>query len=162
MPSHMMRYSNLRGNERISMIKPQGPVGPTGLTGPTSTTPGPTGPQGVPGATGASGSIGAQGNPGIDAEQPRREILTYAGVDLTWTYPSAFTSGVVPVISGIAASTGTALYNVQIVGTPTNISCVLRVNSIPTASVSLVGLLSLTLFQQAPTGVKIHVTARTP
>lgn len=101
---------------------------------------------------------------GADAEMPRRAILTYAGADLTWTYPTAFPAGVVPIIEALAApaATSTALFNVQLVGDPTNTSCKLRINTIPAASVSLLGLVNLNLFQQAPSGVKVHLTARAP
>lgn len=151
-----------------------GPKGDKGEPGAASTVPGPKGDKGdrgdtgaastVPGPKGDKGDTGAQGKAGVDAEMPRRAILTYAGSDLTWTYPAAFPAGVVPVVEAVAVApaAGTALVNVQIVGDPTNTSCKLRVNSIPAASVSLLGLVNLNLFQQAPAGVKIHVTARTP
>jgi hypothetical protein len=101
---------------------------------------------------------------GKDAEAPRRAVLTYAGTDYTWTYPSSFATGVVPIIEALAVApaASTALFNVQLVGDPTNVSCKLRVNSIPAASVSLLGLINLNLFQQAASGVKLHVTARAP
>lgn len=111
--------------------------------------------------------VGAPGKDGKDAEMPRRSILTYAGADLTWTYPQAFPAGVVPVIEAVAVGPGSGsqaaqLYNVQLVGDPTNTSCKLRVNTVPSASVNLLGLGTLNLFQQAPTGAKVHVTARAP
>jgi hypothetical protein len=94
----------------------------------------------------------------------RRAILTYAGADLTWTYPTAFASGVVPVIKAVAAppAASNSLFNVQLVGDPTNVSCKFRINSIPAATISLGGLLSLTLFQQSVAGVKIHAEASAP
>lgn len=98
----------------------------------------------------------------LDALVTQRAVLTYAGADLTWTYPVPYAAGVVPVIGAVVAGTSTAMLNVQIVGDPTNTSCKFRVNSIAAASVSLVGLLSLTLFSQAASGVKIHATARLP
>lgn len=100
----------------------------------------------------------------LDAATAQRAILTYAAADLTWTYPTAFAAGVVPVIEALAVgpAASTALFNVQLVGDPTNTSCKFRVNTIPAASVSLLGLTTLTLFQQAPSGVKIHATARNP
>ncbi len=147
-----------------------GPIGSTGLTGPAGATgpqgpTGATGPTGTTGSTGPTGPTGATGASGINAEAPRTAILSYTGSDLTWTYPTAFGSGTTPIIEALASNgtaSSTALYNVQIVGTPTNTSCVFRVNTTPTNSISLVGLLTLTLFQQAPSGVKIHATARSP
>lgn len=139
--------------------------------GPVSTTPGPQGdtgiqePKGDKGDKGDTGNTGPQRPAGQDTEMPSRAVLSYTGSDFTWIYPTLFSSGIVPIIEAVVLSAGvlsTALYNVQIVGTPTNTSCVFRVNTIPSASVSLTGLLTLTLLQQAPNGVKIHATARTP
>jgi hypothetical protein len=156
-----------------SMSAVQGPVGPQGIPGPQGNpgndgTNGTNGTNGSIGATGPQGPIGltgASGVSGLVAANYQQTILSYSGSDVTWTYSIPFGSGVVPVIEALAA-TGTASstgnYNVMIVGNPTNTSCVFRVNTVPAASLSLAGLLSLTLFQQAPTGVKIHATARNP
>lgn len=113
----------------------------------------------------------AQGrsNLGIDlaALSTQRAILTYSGADITWTYPTPFASGAAPIIEALAVGPATgnnasALFNVQLVGDPTNTSAKFRVNTIAAASVSLLGLINLNLFSQAPTGVKLHVTARAP
>lgn len=100
----------------------------------------------------------------LEALTPRRAILTYPGSDLTWTFSPAFASGVVPIIEALAEgpATSNALFNVQTVGAPTNTSVRLRVNTIPAASVSLLGLVNLNLFQQAPSGVRLHLTAFAP
>lgn len=94
----------------------------------------------------------------------QRAIVTYPGSDYTWTYPVPFEAGVVPVIEAVAVgpAASNALFNVQLVGDPTNTSAKFRVNTIPAASINLVGLLTLTLFQQAPNNVKLHLTARAP
>jgi hypothetical protein len=115
-----------------------------------------------------TGAQQAQGrsNLGVDlaALATQRQVLEYAGTDLTWTYPSPFAASVVPVIEGIveAPANTTALLNAQIIGRPTNVSCKFRVNTIPTGSVGVSGLVNLTLFQQAAAGVRIHATARNP
>ena len=69
-----------------------------------------------------------------------------------------------PIIEALAEgpANSSALFNVQLVGPATNTSCKLRVNTIPNTSISLLGLVNLNLFQQAPTGVKLHLTARAP
>lgn len=115
-----------------------------------------------PGPQGSTGSTGASG---LAANNYQQSILTYTGSDVTWVYAVPYSTGVVPVIEAVASSgsgSSTAMYNVQIVGNPTNTQVTFRVNTIPAASVLLVGLLNLTLFQQAPSGVKLHVTARNP
>jgi hypothetical protein len=155
---HQTEFMGLPGPQGVK--GDPGPVGPSGATGAT-------GAQGVQGQQGLKGDTGPQGAKGVDAEMPRRAVLAYAGADLTWTYPEAFAAGVVPVVEAVAVgpssgSTASALYNVQVVGDPTNTSCKLRVNTIAAASVNLLGLGTLNLFSQAPTGVKVHVTARAP
>lgn len=102
----------------------------------------------------------------LDGKEPKvqKAIVIYQGADVIWTYPAPFAQGVVPVIEALAVgpAASTAMLNVQVVGDPTNTSVKLRVNSIPAASIALLGLVNLNLFQQAPSGVKIHVTARNP
>jgi|SRR5215217_4916453 len=108
----------------------------------------------------------AQANMGIDiaALTQQRAILTYTGADITWTYPIAYVAGVVPVIEALAVapSASAALFNVQAQGDPTNVSAKFRLQTIPQNQISLLGLVNLTLFQQAPTGAKLHLTARLP
>lgn len=113
----------------------------------------------------------AQGraNLGIDlaALVTQRAIVTYPGADITWTYPTPYTAGIVPIIEALAegpASGGTAanLFNVQLVGPPTNTSCKFRVNTVSAATINLLGLVNLNLFSQAPSGVRIHATVRLP
>lgn len=122
---------------------------------------GPPGPKGDAGNPGGKGDAGA---PGVDAEAPRRARVAYAGSDLTWTYPTAFAANVVPIIEVLAEvpSNYTGSVNAQVVGEPTNVSCKIRANAVPAASLSLVGLVNLTLFQQAPNTIKLHLTARSP
>lgn len=100
----------------------------------------------------------------LEALTPRRAIITYAGADFTWTYPTAFPAGTVPVISAVVVgrTTDNGLLNCQIVGDPTNTSCRVRVNNVANSSVSLLGIVNLNLFSQAPSGVKVHLVAYLP
>lgn len=103
----------------------------------------------------------------LEALTPRRAIITYGGADFTWTYPTAFPAGTVPIIAGLAVGPTTGaqantLFNVQLVGDPTNTSCKIRVNNVPASTISLLGLTTITLFQQAPSGIKVHLLAYLP
>lgn len=154
-----------QGSQGVQGI--QGVKGDTGNTGSAGTngTNGTNGATGATGSTGSTGSTGPQGIQGISGTTSyQQDRLTYAGVDLTWTYPIAYSSGIVPIIEATAEdpTSGANLLNVQLVGTPTNTSCKFRVNTVTGTSISLVGLLNLLLFSQAPSGVRIHVTARNP
>lgn len=103
----------------------------------------------------------------LEALTPRRAIITYGGADFTWTFQPAFPAGAVPIIAGLAVgpTTGTmanTLFNVQLVGDPTNTLCKIRVNNVPASTISLLGLTTITLFQQAPSGIKVHLLAYLP
>lgn len=90
-------------------------------------------------------------------------VTTNSSGIATFTFPTAFGAGVVPIVMAIAVATvANNLYSVQLNSTPTNTSCQLKVNVIGGASISLVGLLSLNIFSAAPSGVVIHVAARAP
>ena len=81
----------------------------------------------------------------------------------TFTFPTPFDSGVVPVVTAVAVAPNTSnLYSVQLNAAPTNTSCQIKVNVIGGASINLLGLLSLTIFSAAPSGVVVHVMARAP
>jgi hypothetical protein len=82
---------------------------------------------------------------------------------VTWTYPIPYAAGVIPVIEALAIrpTSSNLVYNVQTYGDPTNTSVVFEVNTInPTQGVIIGALLNIT--QPAPTGSKVHVTARVP
>lgn len=97
------------------------------------------------------------------ASKARKAIVGIgATATYTWTYPVAFAAGVVPVCNGIAQVTsGTAdLFNVQIIGSPTNTRCVFQINRVSTGLLSLLtGALSI---NPAPAAITLHLTALEP
>lgn len=98
------------------------------------------------------------------ASKARKEIKTMpsASSTYTWVYPTAFASGVVPVVSGIVqVPNGTTdLFNVQIVGTPSNTQCMLQINRVSGGLLSLLlGALSL---NPTPIAATLHLIALEP
>lgn len=98
------------------------------------------------------------------ASKARKEIKTMpsASSTYTWVYPTAFASGVVPVVSGIVqVPNGTTdLFNVQIVGTPSNTQCVLQINRVSAGLLALLlGALSL---NSTPIAATLHLIALEP
>lgn len=164
---------------------PQGAKGDTGLTGATGSA-GTNGTNGTNGATGAQGPKGDTGAAGADAVLTfsttgtgaatyngttkalniptppaiqRVRVQTDSSGNYTWTYPSAYPSGVVPVISCLTESaSSTVPQGVQIVGVPTNTSCTFKVINLPSTSVLSVVVLG------APAGAQayLHLTAIAP
>lgn len=97
----------------------------------------------------------------VHASKTRRSRLTTAADGtLTWTYPTAFDFGVIPQIQALV-ETGvgvTDVLNVQIEGTPTNVSAKIRVNRTQQSVVALLGLTILSI----PTSVgvqTVHLSA---
>lgn len=82
---------------------------------------------------------------------------------LTWTYPTPFGAGVVPVCNGIAQTAPgvTDLVNVQIEGTPTNTQCVFRITRYSRSFLSLLGLDVLT-FNTGSLALNLHMVALEP
>jgi len=97
----------------------------------------------------------------VHASKSRRSRLqTASDGTLTWTYPTAFDVGVIPQIQAIAETAVgvTDVINVQIEGTPTNVSCKLRVTRTQQSVVSLIGLTVLSI--PSSVGVQwLHLTA---
>lgn len=93
------------------------------------------------------------------ASKVRKERkLGISTATMTWTYPTPFASGIVPVCQAIVEdpnNVATDSYNVQVVGTPTNTSCVFRI--IRTSVV--LGVLGL---NATPGTVNIHAVALQP
>jgi len=90
----------------------------------------------------------------------RQRLQTAVDGTLTWTYPVAFDVGVIPQIQAIAETAVgvTDVINVQIEGTPTNVSCKLRVTRTQQSVVSLIGLTILSI--PSSVGVQwLHLTA---
>ena len=90
----------------------------------------------------------------------RSRLQTAADGTLTWTYPTAFDTGVVPQIQALVETAVgvTDVVNVQLEGTPTNVSAKIRVNRTQQTAVSLLGLTILSV--PASPGVQwVHLTA---
>lgn len=157
---------------------PPGPIGPTGSTG----APGAAASMsvgtvstlsaGAPATVTNSGSSSAavlnfglpQGALGpACATCQARSILTATDGTVTWTYPVAFASGIVPVVNGVAQATAGSLdiINVQLDGIPTNVQAKFRVTRTVQTVVSLLGLTLISV--PSTIGVTtLYVTAQAP
>lgn len=98
------------------------------------------------------------------ASKARKQITTMpaAATTYTWTYPVAFGAGVIPIVSAIVqVSTGNQdLYNVQVMGTPTNTQCSFQINRVSTGLLALVtGALSI---NPTPIAATLHMIALEP
>jgi len=98
------------------------------------------------------------------ASKARKQLVTMgsASSTYTWTYPTAFGSGVVPVVSGIVqVPNGTTdLFNVQIVGTPNNTQCTFQINRVSAGLLSL--LLGALSINPTPIAATLHLIALEP
>lgn len=119
--------------------------------------------QGPTGAAGANGSNGTNGTNGTNATVEQAKVLTTASDGtLTWTYPTAYGAGVVPVVECLAQSASTTtVVNCQLTATPTNTSAALRVTLTNVTVVTLIGL-SILSVPTSPGVTTVHVTARAP
>lgn len=98
------------------------------------------------------------------ASKARKERLqTAADGSLTWVYSTPFANGVVPRVCAVAetASGVTDVYNVQIVGTPTNTQAQILVNRLQKSVASLLGLTVLSV-PTAPGATWVHLLALEP
>lgn len=98
------------------------------------------------------------------ASKARKDrIQSAADGTITWTYPTPFTNGVIPRVVAVAevASGVTDVVNVQVVDTPTNVSCKLLVNRTQRSVVSLIGLTVLSVPSQ-PGVTWVHAVALEP
>lgn len=79
----------------------------------------------------------------------------------TWIYPTAFAAGVVPICSAIVqVPNGTTdLFNVQVMGAPTNLQCVFQINRV---SAGLFGLITGALGVNTPIASTLHMLALEP
>lgn len=98
------------------------------------------------------------------ASKARKQIVTMGSAASTyvWVYPIAFASGVVPIVSGIVqvASGNQDLFNVQIIGSPTNTQCTFQINRVSGGLLAvLLGALSL---NPTPVAATIHMIALEP
>ena len=98
----------------------------------------------------------------VHAAKARKGRQAVSAATYTWTYPTAFASGVIPICNGIAeCAVGTAdLINVQLDGTPTNTSCKFKITRYTQGVVGLVsGVLAI---NATPLAIVLHMTAFEP
>jgi hypothetical protein len=113
------------------------------------------------GATGTQTTVYALANH-THASKARKQIGVSSAATFTWTYPTPFAAGVVPIVNGIAqVVAGNAdLFNVQILGVPTNTGCVFQINRV---SSGLFGLITGALgINPTPATINIHMLALEP
>jgi hypothetical protein len=98
------------------------------------------------------------------ASKARKQIVTMgsAASTYTWTYPTAFGTGVAPVVSAIVqvGAGNQDLFNVQIVGTPTNTQCTFQINRVSAGLLSL--LLGALSINPTPVAATLHMIALEP
>lgn len=115
-----------------------------------------------------SGSIGTIQRYALEnhthASKARKQIVTMpsAASTYTWTYPTAFGSGVTPIVSAIVqVSAGNQdLFNVQVSGTPTNTQCTFQINRVSAGLLSL--LLGALSINPTPVAATLHMIALEP
>jgi hypothetical protein len=99
------------------------------------------------------------------ASKARKDIKPISATGLyTWTFPTAFGTGVVPVCNAMAiCPTGTTdLINVQQEGDATNTQVVFRVTRYQQSAVSLLGLTILSINSALPANIKLSLLALEP
>jgi len=98
------------------------------------------------------------------ASKARKQIVVMpsAATTYTWTYPTAFGAGVVPIVSAIVqvANGNTDLFNVQIMGAPTNTQCTFQINRVSAGLLSL--LLGALSINPTPVAATLHCIALEP
>lgn len=98
------------------------------------------------------------------ASKARKQIVTMssAATTYTWTYPAPFAAGTVPIVSAIVqvAAGNQDLFNVQVMGQPTNTQCTFQINR---ASAGLLALLLGALsVNPTPVAATLHMLALEP
>lgn len=98
------------------------------------------------------------------ASKARKQIVTMGSAATTyaWTYPTAFPVGVVPIVNALVqvVNGNTDLYNVQVMGAPTNTSCVFQINRVSSGLLALLtGALSI---NPTPVAATLHMLALEP
>lgn len=98
------------------------------------------------------------------ASKTRRQRLTMpsAASTYTWTYPTPFDAGISPAVCAIVQvpSGTTDLFNVQVVGTPTNTQCTFQINRVSAGLLSL--LLGALSINPTPIAATLHMFALEP
>lgn len=98
------------------------------------------------------------------ASKARKQRITMpsASMTYTWVYQVPFDTGVVPIVNGIAqvSAGNTDLFNVQVMGAPTNTQCTFQINRV---SAGLLGLLLGALsINPTPVAATLHMIALEP
>lgn len=98
------------------------------------------------------------------ASKARKQIVTMGSAATTyvWTYPVAFGAGVIPICNAIVqvAAGNQDLFNVQILGTPTNTQCTFQINRVSAGLLSL--LLGALSINPTPVAATLHMIALEP
>lgn len=98
------------------------------------------------------------------ASKARKQIVTMgsAATTYTWVYPTAFGAGVIPVVNAIVqvAAGNQDLFNVQIVGAPTNTQCTFQINRVSAGLLAL--LLGALSINPTPVAATLHMLALEP
>lgn len=115
--------------------------------------------------TSAAGSMSAADKTKLNSiAEEQRAIVTVAGGAgrVTWTFPAAYGSGVIPIIQAQAVKpTGaTVSYNCAILGDPSNTSVTIEANTVNPTIIGILG--SILVAQPAPNGTKVHIVAKAP
>jgi hypothetical protein len=118
--------------------------------------------------TGTAGSetLEYAGKHHTHASKARKQIVTMgsAASTYTWVYPAPFAEGVIPIVNAIVQvpNGNTDLFNVQVIGAPTNTQCVFQINRVSMAS----GPPGLTLLgigiNPTPIAATLHMLALEP
>jgi hypothetical protein len=114
------------------------------------------------GAVGTSQKYALENHTHASKARKQRVTMGSAASTYTWVYPTAFASGIVPIVSAIVqVSAGNQdLFNVQVIGQPTNTQCVFQINRVSSGLLSLLtGALSI---NPTPVAATLHCIALEP
>lgn len=115
------------------------------------------------GAQGADATVYARADH-THASKARKQIRTQgtAASTYTWVYPVPFGAGVIPIVTAIVqVPNGTTdLFNVQVMGQPTNTQCVFQINRVSAGLLSL--LLGALSINPTPIASTLHMIALEP
>lgn len=98
------------------------------------------------------------------ASKARKQIIVMpsAATTYSWVFPTPFAAGVTPIVSAIVQvpSGNTDLFNVQVMGAPTNTGCVFQINRVSSGLLALLtGALSV---NPTPIAATLHMLALEP
>lgn len=118
----------------VGAAGPAGAIGPAGEIGPAGAI-GPAGSQGLKGDTGAAGPAGAAGTAGTKVQAIR--VQTDAAGKYTWTFPTAFVAGVLPVIQITVQDASSATFNHKVTALS---NTAVTIQLVKTTAVTVVGV----------------------